>query len=116
MISADQRSRFSAALARLAGDEFVFLQVAEIARCDGPVLFEESREHLKAGEFEAAVKALHKLKGLMATFVDDSKPLGLDEVMAVAEEKDASAALEVLKSKERGLNELFDEIRELPKT
>lgn len=115
MITAKQRIRFSAALDRLAGDELVFLKVAEIARCDGPVLIEESRNHLMAGESEAAVKVIHKLKGLMSTFVDQSKPLGLDEVMVVAEKENSSAALEALRAKEARLFELLDEIKALPK-
>ena len=116
MLTEQQRCRFSGALERLAGDENMFLRVAEIVLEDAPALIQQSRSAIEGNDFEHAVAPTHKLKGLLATFINPNGDPNFAPVMtAVRANKDVDAA-EQWRKIEPQIDALMEEINQLGKT
>jgi hypothetical protein len=114
MMTEQQRERFSGAIDRLAGDEGMFLKVAAIASEDAPKLIHQSESELSEHKFENAAASIHKLKGLLATFVSPDHNLRLDDVMKAVKADDRENAAEQWQAVKPNLHSLVAEINSLP--
>jgi len=72
-LNESQRSRFSDALHRVAGDEEMLIMLADIAAEDGPEMLRRLDQQVKQESFVEAAKTAHALKGLLSGF-ETGKP------------------------------------------
>lgn len=115
MLTDQQQGRFSDAIDRLAGDESMFLKVAEIVAEDAPRLISEVDSSISGNDFETAATRVHKLKGLLATFVDSENPLVFKEMMDGLKANDATQSKRAWASLKPHVLSVLEEVEALTK-
>lgn len=114
-LTEQQRARFSGAIDRLAGDEEMFLEVAEVAIEDIPAMIERTNSAIGQPDSEDAAAAVHKLKGLLSTFVNPDSDLEFDTLMgALSQEESAADPVNEWESLKPQIDNLISEIEGLP--
>jgi len=109
MLTKQQQGRFSDAIDRLAGDESMFLKVAEIVAEDAPRLISE------VDSLISGTTRVHKLKGLLATFVDSENPLVFKEMMDGLKANDATQSKRAWASLKPHVLSVLEEVTALTK-
>ena len=115
MLTQQQRGRFSEAIDRLAGDEQTFLRVAGIVSEDAPILIQTAGSAIEGHDFENAATNLHKLKGMLATFIGSNEQLNFAPVVAAIRARNDLEVTEKWRKVEPQIETLMSEINDLIK-
>ena len=112
----NQRKRFSAAYARLDGDEGTLVTLAQMAVEDAPSMLDELDCEIRSSQLFAASETGHALKGLLSTFEVGPPVSELQALIDAARAGDADAASSLVAQLRPSLEKLVREVRDLTGT
>lgn len=100
--------RFQDAVVRLDGDAALLRQMAAMTSPDFAGLIADSESAIRDNDGEAAVRSLHKLKGMLSTFESDGVVLEIQEMIAAARKGNVTSAGEHFRRHRGQIEELVD--------
>ncbi|WP_231612141.1 Hpt domain-containing protein [Novipirellula galeiformis] len=108
-----QRTRFTAALQRVGGDEEILIMLAQIVAEDAPPMLAKLETQLNENQLDAAAKSAHALKGLLSTFETGTPVEELQQLIDEARLGQGRTATAMLNKLRPSLDTLVSQVKEL---
>lgn len=104
-------TRFNEAVQRLDGDAGLLREMAYMTLPDFPILIENAAEATAAGDCEASVRVLHKLKGMLSTFESEGIVMEIQEMITAARANKPDLLASLFAKHRPAVEELVEAIR-----
>lgn len=104
-------ARFHDAVARVDGDVSLLREMAAMTAPEFGGLIDQAKNAIADSAFDDAIRALHKLKGMLSTFDSDGVVVGIQDIIQAARSKQSKTMSLLMSQHEREIVELVAEIR-----